>query len=128
RGVIVFAPASTGPLARVAEGGGAVSPATVLDTARKERAHRFPCFLPDGRHFLFVTLGGGGFADRLGALDEPTSVEVSKADGAALYAAPGHLMFSRAGTLMVQRFDEGHARLLGEPVVLGPAPGTSRYA
>ena len=34
---------------------------TKLDAARHEKAHRYPHFLPDGRHFLYTatSLGGG---------------------------------------------------------------------
>jgi hypothetical protein len=49
--VIVFAPTFHGPLARVAASGGKTEPATTVEG--KERTHRWPCFLPDGRHFLF---------------------------------------------------------------------------
>src|SRR6185295_19228441 len=49
QGVILFSPG--GPLQRVSAAGGAPTPATVLDTSRKETNHRRPHFLPDGRHF-----------------------------------------------------------------------------
>ncbi len=43
----------TGPLTRVAAAGGATAPATKLDATHGENTHRWPWFLPDGRHFLF---------------------------------------------------------------------------
>ena len=33
--------------------GGEPVAATELDATQEERSHRFPLFLPDGRHFLF---------------------------------------------------------------------------
>jgi hypothetical protein len=51
-GVIVFAPDITGTLYRISSGGGA-TPVTQLDSSRQENSHRFPYFLPDGRHFLY---------------------------------------------------------------------------
>ena len=33
--------------------GGATAPLTKLDIAHQEDAHYWPCFLPDGRHFLY---------------------------------------------------------------------------
>ena len=34
--------------------GGEPTPATKLDEARGETGHRFPHFLPDGEHFLYL--------------------------------------------------------------------------
>jgi eukaryotic-like serine/threonine-protein kinase len=127
RGVIVFAPTATGPLMRVGEGGGPVTPATVMDAAGVQRAHRFPSFLADGKHFVFVSLGDS-MLTRLASLDDLKSRPVMHADGGSAYAAPGYLLFSRDLTLMVQRFDVGAAKLIGEPHVLGPAPTSSAYA
>ena len=41
---------------QVPASGGNPSPVTVLDASRKEAAHAFPSFLPDGRHFIYVNL------------------------------------------------------------------------
>src|SRR6185295_17600403 len=49
--VIVFAASSSGPLLQVSGNGGDPKPATTLDAGRGETGHRFPSFLPDGRHF-----------------------------------------------------------------------------
>jgi hypothetical protein len=70
-GVIVFAPQPVGPLFRVRESGGEVVPVTVLDEKRQETGHRWPCFLPDGKHFLFVTLPAkqGSFDVFVGSID-----------------------------------------------------------
>ena len=46
---------ATGPLLRVSAAGGQPVPATSLDASANETSHRWPSFLPDGRHFLFVT-------------------------------------------------------------------------
>ena len=53
-GTIVFAPNQTSGLFRVSAAGGAPAPVTTLDAAKKEQAHRWPWFLPDGRRFLYV--------------------------------------------------------------------------
>ena len=69
--MIVFAPQAAGPLFRVRESGGEVVPVTVLDEKRHETGHRWPCFLPDGKHFLFVTLPAkqGSFDVFVGSID-----------------------------------------------------------
>jgi hypothetical protein len=72
-GVIVFAPALIHyPLSRVSADGGPAEPATVLDVSQGENSHRWPFFLPDGRHFLYLVRGSAG-ADAIyeGSLDRP---------------------------------------------------------
>ena len=62
--VILFAPASIGPLGRVAATGGRVTPVTQL--APGQGSHRWPQFLPDGRRFLFsMATGLPQYAGRL---------------------------------------------------------------
>lgn len=57
-GIIIFAPGTGLPLSTVSSAGGAPEVLTQLDTSRDERTHRWPQFLPDGRHFLyFVRVG-----------------------------------------------------------------------
>ena len=56
-GVILFAPATTDPIHRVAAAGGNSTPVTVLDEKSGQASHRFPVFLPDGKHFLFLSDG-----------------------------------------------------------------------
>ena len=52
-GVIIFG-VRAGALFRVDASGGKPVPLTTLDDARHEISHRFPQFLPDQKHFLFV--------------------------------------------------------------------------
>src|SRR5215469_15496247 len=51
-GVILFTPTVVSPLQRVSAAGGTASPVTSVDTSKNETSHRWPHFLPDGRHFL----------------------------------------------------------------------------
>ena len=52
--VIIFAPSPRSPLFRVSSKGGEPKPVTGLDKRQGEVSHRWPSFLPDGRHFSFV--------------------------------------------------------------------------
>src|SRR5262249_12994651 len=52
-GVIVFAPNPNGPLHKVRDNGGQSTPVTKVDIANGETSHRWPQFLPDGKHFLY---------------------------------------------------------------------------
>jgi eukaryotic-like serine/threonine-protein kinase len=128
QGLIVFAPASTGGLVRVSEGGGPVSPVTTVIESRQERAHRFPSFLSDGKHFLFVSLAPDSMTVKLASIDGGTPIPVMASGGAAVFAAPSHIVFGRDGTLLVQRLDQQKGRLVGEPKPIGLAPATSTYA
>jgi Tol biopolymer transport system component len=123
-GVIVFAPALGGPLRRVNATGGESQPATTLRPG--QRSHRFPYFLPDGRHFLYYAEGSlaedtGVF---IGDLETSTERRMLAADSGAIYAAPGRLLFVRQGTLLAQPFDEAVLQMAGEPVSLASSIST----
>ena len=126
-GVIVFAPAAEGALLRVSSGGGEASPVTTLDAARHETSHRFPCFLPDGDHFLFATVppGPDGWDTFVGSLKSKSVKKVLTAGSAAVFAEPGYLVFAREGRVMAQRFDTGRLELTGDAVAIGNAPDNS---
>ena len=116
--VIVFAPVNRSPLHRVSATGGPSEPMTTLDPSRNENSHRWPSFLPDGRHLLFsarsdVTSNTGVYLTELGSDQREWLVE---AQSPGMYAPPGHLLFVREGTLLTQTFDASTARLSGEAV------------
>ena len=105
-GVIVFSPSSIGPLQRVAASGGALSPATALEGSN-DFSHRFPWFLPDGRHFLFedqVQFGNNEVMLRIGSLDSKEVKTVGPANSNGVYSS-GYLLYLRESTLMAQGFD-----------------------
>jgi Tol biopolymer transport system component len=127
-GVILFAPSAGEPLYRVPATGGSPAPVTTLDTKKGDVSHRWPCFLPDGRHFVFMVRRGGATPSTVNAplqeegdlgtyaasLDAKEKVFVVNSPRRTLYA-PGYLLFVRGNNLMAQRFDEKHLRLAGEP-------------
>jgi serine/threonine protein kinase len=116
-GLILFAPNPTDPLYRVSAAGGEPSPATALDRSRLENSHRWPYFLPDGRHFLYSVLSGSETRGiYLGSLDEKETrrlLNVSNSDAA--YAPPGYLLFRREATLTAEPFDADTLRFTGDP-------------
>ena len=57
-GVLLLARVSDNIIVRMSEAGGDVTPVTKLDTARNERIQGLPVFLPDNKHFLYVSVGG----------------------------------------------------------------------
>jgi eukaryotic-like serine/threonine-protein kinase len=127
RDQIVFAAAPEGPLYAVSAAGGEPAQVTTLGAARHETSHRFPSFLPDGEHFLFVALPGGtgGFDVFLGSLKSKEVRKILAADSAAIYAEPGYLLFAREGKILAQPFDPRRLELSGEAAVLADAPPSS---
>ena len=118
--VIVFAPNAPnnfGVLLRVMAAGGTPVPVTQLP-AGQGGSHRFPQFLPDGRHFLF--LGGTGQADThnvyVGTLEGGESKRVREARSVAVFAPPDSLLWVEDGVLVAQRFDPARAVVSGEPI------------
>ena len=119
--VILFAPGpSQSGLLRVSSAGGTPTVATTLDKTAGEDVHRWPHFLPDGRHFLYTAVTGPccpastPSVIRLGSLDKPGSgVTLLQAESAVSYAS-GHLIFAHVGTLMARPFDADTRELLGD--------------
>jgi serine/threonine protein kinase/Tol biopolymer transport system component len=54
RNVILFAPDAGGPIWRVNADGSQATPVTSKVLTRGQSSHRWPLFLPDGEHFLFL--------------------------------------------------------------------------
>jgi Tol biopolymer transport system component len=118
-GTIVFAPAVAGPLFRVASGGGTPVPLTSLDTSRGETSHRWPSFLPDGRHVLFLAWSVPRTNTILSfvSLDTKERTQLIGAQSNALCAS-GHLLFARGSSLVARPFDAKRLRFGGDPVTV----------
>jgi len=118
-GTILFEPSFRDPIHRVSANGGKSVPATKLDVSRNETTHRWPFFLPDGRHFLFFsgshTAGAESELDAIfvGSLDGEKPKLLVNARSNAAYAA-GYLLFVRQKTLLAQAFDPKSLKLKGE--------------
>jgi Tol biopolymer transport system component len=124
-----------GGLLRVSENGGPVSPATVLNPARKEDSHVLPTFLPDGRHFIYLRASRGTPAlsgTYIGSLDAapeaqdtqplmPYAVGMTYVPSAA--AGPGRLLYVQQGNLIAQPFDAERRVIAGDAVPLAERVG-----
>jgi eukaryotic-like serine/threonine-protein kinase len=119
---------------RVSSAGGVPAVVTRIDPANADSRHRWPHFLPDGRHFLYTEVfGAPGTAKpstiRIGSL-EPSEADVTllQAESSAAYAS-GHLLFARDETLMAQPFDSNARQISGEafPVAERVSQEGSRY-
>ncbi|PWB72554.1 MAG: hypothetical protein C3F15_10905, partial [Holophagae bacterium] len=122
-GVIVFAPTILGPLLRVSPEGGEVVEVARPDPARGETGLRFPCFLPDGRHFLYDTLPRRqqGFDVYVGSLGSQEARRIMTVGSAPIFAEPGYLLYANGDRLVAQRFDVKKLQPEGDPTPLGIA-------
>ena len=134
--VILFAPgpSQTG-LWRMSSAGGIPTVATTLDKTAGEDVHRWPHFLPDGRHFFYTAVTGPccpastPSVIRIASLDRPgADVTLFEAESAVSYAS-GHLIFADDETLMARPFDLEARQLRGEAFPLAERVSTepSRY-
>jgi eukaryotic-like serine/threonine-protein kinase len=116
-GVIVFSPSPIGALLRVSAAGGSPTPLTTLDTGRHS-SHRWPFFLPDGKHFLYFAMDHN--PSRLAnngiyyaSLDGHENRLLVHAQTNGIYAA-GFLLFNRGDQLVAQPFNPAKGELSGE--------------
>ncbi len=115
-GTILFAAGSAGSLNAVPAGGGDTSVVTRVDRPRQS-GHRFPHFLPDGRHFLFYSLGSAeGRGVYLGTLGSTDVQRLFASDSTGVFAAPDRVLFAREGALWAQRLDLTSLRTIGDPL------------
>ena len=117
-GVILFSPAPTASLMRVSASGGAPVPITKLDPAL-HTSHRWPFFLPDGKHFLYIALHhdaskSGNNTLYYASLDGRENRPLFRSQTNAIYA-DGFLMFGRGDQLMAQPFNPSSGTVSGEP-------------
>ena len=121
-GVILFS--GSGPLWKVKETGGTSTPVTTL--GRGEAAHRWPSFLPDGEHFLYLAQTDAVYELRVGSLSSSDTASLGPIESNAVYAA-GHLLFVRDGRLMARPFDEVSRQWKGDPVVAAEETAVVSY-
>jgi len=121
-GVILFARGND-TIYRVSATGGQPEALYERSEERGFRSLRWPSFLPDGRHFVFLSVQhaqDGLLGDHifLGSLDSNEAVPLIEAPSNAVYAPPGYLLYARHGRLLAHAFDAKRLRFEGEPTPL----------
>jgi Tol biopolymer transport system component len=117
-GTILFAPEFRSALYRVPAAGGTPVQVTRMDEA-KHTSHRWPFFLPDGKHFLYLAI------NHQNPQDENDAIYYASLDGKenrllvhtfsdGQYAS-GFLLYLRNGVLEAQRFSPESGQLKGDP-------------
>lgn len=116
-GTIIFAPDSHSGIYRVSASGGTPTPITTVDKSL-HTSHRWPRFLPDGNHFIYLAVSHFNPANHNGvyfsSLDGRPAKLVIPTDGDATYSS-GYFFFLRKDLFMAQRFDPERGELLGQP-------------
>ncbi|MCU1330161.1 MAG: serine/threonine protein kinase [Bryobacterales bacterium] len=98
-----------------AASGGPRTPITELNTSHGEVAHRWPQFLPDGRHFLYYARAGKEYGGiYVASLDGRAPGKlVVKSESDAAYVPAGYLLFVDGDILLAQPFDARSLELTG---------------
>jgi len=120
-GTIIAALSYNAGIYRVSASGGVPSPITKVDNVTYS-SHRWPWFLPDGQHFLYVAVNHNSPASPetgvfLASLDGKENRLLFHTFSSAIYAA-GYLLFQRENSLMAQSFDPSAGKFTGEPQTL----------
>jgi len=105
-------------LYRVSAQGG--TPKLTTKLGPREEAHRWPYFLPDGRHFLFLADAARkeDHSIRIGSLDSQETKALFSGISRVAYAAPGYLLYVNQGSLVVQPFNAAAEKITGDPKTL----------
>jgi len=124
QGVIIYAPETGGPLWRVNADGSGAAPLTDKSFLLPEASHRWPMFLPDGNHFLFLstTFGPGVPGATSGiyasSLSDQNKRLVVAEEGNFSYA-DGHLYYEDPRNDLVEvPFNARHQKVTGEPRII----------
>ncbi len=117
--IIVYTPDYRESLWKINAAGGTPERLTTLDVS-KHSTHRWPSFLPDGKHFLFFATNHSGTGEEqngiyLGSVDSPAIKLVLRSDSSGQYAS-GYLLYHFQTALVGQKFDPASATLSGDPV------------
>ncbi len=121
-GYIIIAPDSYGGLFKVNSSGGTLEPVVKVDTTNAGLSLRWPCFLPDGEHFIYMQRAYGSISAAedgiyAASLDGETSKLLINSPSNAQYA-DGYLFYVRQSLLFAQSFDPGNLELKGEGIPL----------
>lgn len=103
---------------RCAPRGGVPSVVTVLDTLQHDVTHRLPCFLPDGRRFVYLRNAGreGKTGIYMHSLDGREDRFLFSSQTNAMYASPGYLLSIREKALVAYKFDPGSCEVQNDGI------------
>jgi Tol biopolymer transport system component len=134
RDVILFG-ATPGPIYRVSASGG--TPQVVTSLKRGDILHRWPFFLPDENHFLYLASQATTMQESsalfVGSLDGQADRMLFRANSAVAYAN-GYLLYLSGQLLMARAFDPekleftGNALPVADGILLDPYFGATTFS
>ena len=136
---IIYSPSTDTGLFRVPATGGTPQIVATPDYKRHERSYRWPQMLPGGEAVLFTIAGSDilSFDEaRIAVRSLRTGEQHELLHGGSFpsYAAPGYLLYARAGALNAVRFNAAKTAVEGTPttvldgIVTYPTDGAAHYA
>jgi len=117
--VILYEPDYRDTLWRINAAGGTPVRLTKFETD-KHTTHRWPQFLPDGKHFLFFATNHSGDSEHgiyFGSLADGSYKHVLDADSGGQYAS-GYLLYHLQSQLLALKFDASTGTVSGEPLTV----------
>jgi serine/threonine protein kinase len=119
--VIVFAPGPYSTLSKVAAGGGPTTSITRTSHEGSGQTHRWPFFLPDQKHFLYVATWSSpedvpGDGLYVGSLDGSAPKLISNEISGSVEYANRRLLYFRDRSIVAQPFDDKELRTTGPPI------------
>ena len=123
-GTIIFSPGANAPLMKINAAGGTPQALTRID-ATQHTSHRWPFFLPDGKHFLYLAINhdsskAANDAIYYASLDGRENRLLFPSQSDAVYA-DGFLLFAQGDKLLARSFEAAKGDLKGDaqPVASG---------
>ena len=118
QGVIIFG-SWPGPIYRVSASGGRPEKVSEFDPGRNDTTQRWPQFLPDGNHFVYMTSPVGSFNEdnvfSLGSLDGKVNRILFHGSSNIAYAN-GYLLYVVDKVLMARPFDPVKLDFTGDAI------------
>jgi len=111
-GTIIFAPQPYSPLYKVTATGG--TPTQLTKVENTQGSHRWPFFLPDGKHFLFTSQTPNGIY--VASLEDTQPKQINSEISNSMFVKPNTLLFVREGNLLAQTFDPKKLTVQGDAI------------
>lgn len=119
-GVILFDGVLTDSIRQVPASGGVPSAASRIDHAHGEHMAAWPCFLPDGEHFLYLAdcdSSAEEYSLKVGSIRSLEATVLTRVNSRMEYAN-GYILYLKSDLLVAHPFDEKKLRFTGEPAPL----------
>jgi eukaryotic-like serine/threonine-protein kinase len=121
--VIVFEPDYRNSLWQINAASGAPTRLTKIEE-QKHTTHRWPQFMPDGKHFIFFATNHSGSTEEgiyFGSLADGSYRRVIDSDAGGQYAS-GYLLYHLQSQLLALKFNPSNGSVSGDPIPVANFP------